>query len=449
VHTFDYIVVGGGTAGCVLAARLSEDSRTRVLLLEAGPAEPLVAMADPLAWPRLAQSSVDWDLETVPQPGTGGEAHRWPRGKVLGGSGGIGGLTHVPAGRSAYDAWAVPGWDGAALEPYLARAPAEVVPDREPLWEACFAAAGEAGCPAVWTDTTTAGGVRRSAADCYLAPAADRPNLTVVTDACAQRLVLGRTGCHGVEYRVGDRAETALAAAEVVLAAGVVGSPLLLLRSGIGPGADLREAGITVVADLPGVGANLQDPPRVAVAYSTTRPVRATRFARTPHVLAPDLLITFADVPVYPRSARGREDGYSVLVTLTAPASRGAVRLTGVDPGYLSEEADLERLADGIRRARAIGTAAALEAMRDKETVPGLQAQSDAALRAHIRQAVSTAHDSVGTCALGSVVDPALAVRGISGLRVADASVLPSPGSGQVNATVLAVAERAAELIKR
>ncbi|HEY2059318.1 MAG TPA: GMC oxidoreductase [Amycolatopsis sp.] len=445
MHSFDYIVVGGGTAGCVLAARLSEDAR--VLLLEAGPAEPLVAMADPLAWPRLAQSSVDWDLETVPQPGTGGEAHRWPRGKVLGGSGGIGGLTHVPGDRSAYDAWAVPGWDGAALEPYLTRAPAEVVPDREPLWEACFAAAMEAGHSAIWTNTTTVDGVRRSAADVYLAP--DRPNLTVVTDACARRLVLDGTVCRGVEYRVGDRDETAFAEVEVVLAAGVVGSPLLLLRSGIGPGADLRAAGITVVANLPGVGANLQDPPRVAVSYSATRPVRATRFARTSHVLASDLLITFADVPVYPRSVRGLEDGYSVLVTLTAPASRGTVRLDGVDPGYLSEAADLDRLADGIRRARAIGTAAALEAVRDKEIVPGLPAQSDEALRAYVRQAVSTAHDSVGTCALGSVVDPALAVRGISGLRVADASVLPSPGSGQVNATVLAVAERAAELIRR
>ena len=498
MKTFDYIVVGGGTAGCVLAARLSQDAGVRVLLLEAGAAEPSAAMADPAAWPRLWHTPVDWAYETVPQRGADDGVLQWPRGKVLGGSSGINGMLHFRGDRSSYDAWeaaGATGWNYDALLPFFKRSeradrgdplyrgkhgPMRVGPGpaTDPLWEACFEAAVEAGYPpneddngavaegTSWHELNVVGRKRQSAADAYLAPAARRPNLTVVTDARVLRLLVEHATCQGVQYGAGGQRHTALADREVVLTAGVIGTPQLLLLSGVGPAQHLRGLGIEVVADLPGVGGNLHDHPKSQAAYTTTRPVRPAANARKPLVLlrsepaqAPDLEIIFSEFPIHPRWSPGPEDGYSVLFGLMTPASRGSLRLAStdpdqpplIDPGYLADPSDVARMIKGLRVARQIGAAHALAPFRDKELFPGTGTETGEACRAYLRGTITTFFHPVGTCKIGtdamSVVDPQLKVRGIGQLRIADASVMPSVPSGHTNAPVLAIAERAASLL--
>jgi choline dehydrogenase len=498
VNRFDYIVVGGGTAGCVLAARLSQDPGRRVLLLEAGAAVTSATISDPAAWLRLAGTSVDWAYETVPQPGADNGVLPWPRGKMLGGSSGINGMMHIRGDRSSYDAWesvGAAGWNYDALLPFLKRSERVIggdpayrgldgpmvitpAPRTAPLWEACFAAGVETGHPpnrdsngaiaegTSWNDMNVVEGVRQSAADAYLIPAAGRANLTIVDDASVRRLLIEHGDCQGVEYTRHGQAHKAFADGEVILAAGVVGTPQLLLLSGVGPGPHLRDLGIEVMADLPGVGANLHDHPKSQVVYTTSRPVRSGLYARKPHVLlrsdpstGPDVQIIFIDVAIHPRWAPGPEDGYSVVFSLMTPTSRGTVRLASsdprqtplIDPNYLSEDSDIERMLVGLGVARDIGAANALAPWRDKELFPGPDSHTNAALRAYVRRTVSTYYHPVGTCRIGddrmAVVDPHLRIHGLHNLRVADASVMPSIVSGNTNASVLAIAERAASLL--
>jgi choline dehydrogenase-like flavoprotein len=498
MERFDYIVVGGGTAGCVLAARLSQDPDVTVLLLEAGPAAPIPDMADPARWWKLVGSSVDWNYETVPQAAIDNALLRVPQGKVLGGSSGINGVMFIRGDRSSYDVWeasGAPGWNYEALLPFfkisertVGRDPAYRGQDGpvyvttpsaiDPLWEACFEAAVESGYPynedsnaataegTSWNDNNLVDGKRLSAADAYLIPVVGRPNLSIRGNAHVRRLLLKRGICRGIQYRAEGQTHEAFVDREVVLAAGAIPTPKLLLLSGVGPGQHLRSVDIDVEVDLPGVGENLHDHVKSQVAFTTTAPVHSGTWARKPHVLLrskpsapPDLQILFVEFPVHPRWAPGPQDGYSVVFGLMTPVSRGYVRLASpdpeqpplVNPEFLADPIDTERLMAGLRVAREIGAANALGVIRDAELFPGPDIQTDAARRAYLRSTATSYTHVVGTCKIGTdamaVVDTQLKVHGVENLRIADASVMPSVVSGNTNATVFAIAERAAHLL--
>ncbi|SNS37049.1 choline dehydrogenase [Streptosporangium subroseum] len=501
---YDYIVVGGGTAGCVVAARLSEDADARVLLLEAGARKPLEA--PPPDWLSLQGTSADWAGTSVVQAATGTRIP-WPRGRGLGGSSAINGMAFVRGHRSSYDAWAgagAEGWGFDDLLPYLRRSehaegrdpalrgvsgPLTVTPPSSPhpVSEAALAAAAELGYPAAedinsgleegfgLVDRNIVDGRRQSAADAYLLPVLHRPNLTVVTDATAHRVLVAAGRCTGVEYGVGGEVLTAECRGEVVLTAGTVGSAQLLMQSGIGPRSHLREVGVEVLLDLPGVGANLQDHPRSMVVYSPARPIPATvsghgeviGLIRSDLTLeAPDLQIQVLGIPYYapslPPSLPVPGQGYSVAFSAMAPRSRGSVRLAAgrpgtaprLDPNYYGDPRDLTVMAAGLRVARALGSTAALGEWRGEEVLPGPRVKDgdDDGVRAYLYGSLRTYSHQVGTCRIGgddmAVVDTGLRVRGVDGLRVADASVMPSIVSANTNATVYAIAERAAALIR-
>jgi choline dehydrogenase len=491
----DFVVVGGGSAGCVLAARLSEDENARVLLLEAGDRVPLEHAAVPPAWPTLLGSSMDWCTSTVELAATGG-AMPWPRGRGLGGSSAINGMLFARGHSSNYDAWVdagAAGWGYADLLPYFMRTenvegrdsglrgvggPLTVAPARppHPVIGALLDGAAERGHPRAsdisggrnegfgLPDLNIVDGVRQSAADAYLAPVMRRPNLDVVTGAHVFRVIVDSGRCTGVEYTVGADVVTAACTEEVVLTAGVVGSAQLLLLSGIGPQAHLRDVGVDVVLDLPGVGANLHDHPMSSVVYSAGRsmpPGRHNHGEACGLVCSDaasgslDLQILFVSCPYHNPTMLGAEVGYSIAFSVMNPRSRGTVRLASadpavaplVDPAYYTDERDLQVMVIGLRIAREIGTATALDPWRGEEVLPGCGVHDDESARNYLRTNLLPYFHGVGTCRIGAVVDPELTVYGIDGLRVADASVMPSIVSANTQATVLAIAERAAVLL--
>lgn len=493
---FDYIVVGGGAAGCVVAARLSEDADTRVLLLEAGSGQALEAMAVPSAWMTLRGSSADWGDSTAVDPVLQ-RSVAWPRGRGLGGSSSINAMIFARGHRSGYDAWAADGakgWGFDDLLPFFRRSenaqgrdpavrgtdgPMVVAPAAEPhpAASAYLDAAAEAGYPGAsdissgleegfgWADLNIAGGRRLSAADAYLRPVMGRPNLEVVTSALVHRVRVSGERCTGVDYTVNGRVVQADCSREVVLCAGTVGSAQLMLLSGIGPASHLRDVGIDIVADLPGVGANLHDHPQSVIAYTPAQPVpldvinvqaEAIGLIRSdPSLDAPDMQF----IPVIP-APLGASEGIVIAFSVMTPRSRGQLRLASkdpavapvLDPRYLSDSHDFDVLVTALNTARQIGQASALATWCREEVVPGPGVSDENSLRAFLRASLVSYYHYAGTCRIGAdemaVVDTDLRVRGITGLRIADASVMPSIPSANTQPTVLAIAERAAALIR-
>ena len=499
---FDYIIVGAGTAGCVLAARLSEDRSTRVLLLEAGGPARTRAMTVPDAWPELLGTAADWADITTAQADAGPVPY--PRGRALGGSGAINAMAHVRGHRAVYDGWAAggaAGWGYADLLPYFRRSehaggrdpalrgtsgPVRVAPVPEPgrhpvavafaaalpRWAArspmTSAAPRQEGV--AWADLAIAGGQRVSPDSAYLRPVLHRPNLTVQARCLVTGLHVRHGRCTGVSYLRDGVPAQAHTGGEVIVCAGAIGSPQLLLLSGIGPAGQLRALGISPVADLPGVGENLQDHPVVLACYAAPGPLPRSRYnhgevyAALRSALAgacPDLHLFPILLPVAPAGYPAPPAGFALVAAVVAPDSRGTVRLASadpraaplIDPGFLREQTDLDRLEAGLGIIRTAAATAAFSRVHATGAHLGAGAATRAGVRDCIRGTVGSYYHPAGTCRMGpdtdagAVVDLQLRVRGITGLRVADASVMPVIPNAHPNATVLAIAEKAAALI--
>ena len=525
---YDYVVVGAGSAGCVLAARLSENPATRVLLLEAGPPDDADEIHIPAAINLLFQSTYDWNYQTTPQERAAGRSIYWPRGRTLGGSSSISAMIYIRGSRYDYDTWrdeyGCEGWGYTDLLPYFLRAennsrgssafhgaegPLSVQDPKHKsaLTTAFVDAARQSGLEANndfngrkqdgvgFYQVTQRGGRRWSAADAYLHPAASRPNLTVQTDALVTGIALAGLRAVGVNYLLRGVAETARAENEVILACGTVGSPQLLMLSGIGPADHLRSHNIAVMADSPGVGANLSDHPMVTAMWHTPKSrglweqASPRNLARWQLMHSGPLTTNVAESGGFSRSDEGLpapdiqwhalpspyQNGgltdpsiraLSLLVTLVAVGSRGRIQLRSadprhkpvIDPAYLSHGADIEPLVAGIQMAREFAAARPMSKICKSELAPGEGVRTDADIRDFIRHSLTTIYHPVGTCAMGgdsklaasrltSVVDPDLRVKGIDGLRVVDASVMPTVPRGNTNAPTIAIAEKAADLI--
>ncbi|GAA0448338.1 GMC family oxidoreductase [Streptomyces olivaceiscleroticus] len=495
----DFVVVGAGSAGSVIARRLL-DAGHSVHVVEAGPVDGDERVHSPQGWPLLLQSPLDWAVMTVPQRHANNRSLFWPRGKVLGGSSSLNGMIYIRGHRSDYDAWAYEGctgWDWDSVLPLFKRSEDHV--DGESAWHgkggplpvsritephptaAAFVEAavalghqrtddfnGDRMVGVGYNHATIRDGRRMSAWQSFVAPVRDNARLTVTTGAHVHRVLLADGRAVGVEYAAEGGLHRAYAAAEVVLSGGVIGSAQTLLLSGIGPAAHLREVGVDVAVDLPGVGENLHDHLLVSNVYEASRPLPPGQAnllesqlytATDPRRPGPDLQPLFLHL-VYPaESYPVPEHGYTIAPGIVRPLSRGTLRLASADPGaaplvdpnVLAERYDLEALVDAVELCREIGGQSAFDAWRKAEVAPGPEARTRDDLRAYVRRAVGTYHHQVGTCRMGqdsrAVVDPELRVRGVDGLRVADASIMPSVPSGNTNAPTIMVGEKAADLL--
>jgi choline dehydrogenase len=522
---YDYIIVGAGSAGCVLAHRLSADPAVKVLLLEAGGRDwhPFIHMPAGLA-KLVGRKGVNWNYQTEPEPALGNRRLWWPRGKVLGGSSSINAMCYVRGHREDYDAWAAagcPGWAFESVLPYFKRAednsrgadtfhgsggPLGVTDLRHinVLSQVSIEAAVAAGFARNRDfnganqegfglyQVTQRNGRRCSAASAYLRPIRGRDNLTVMTRALTERVEFDGERAVAVRYRRYGRSHRVEASREIILAGGAINSPQLLMLSGIGAADHLRGHGIDVHIDLPGVGANLQDH---LDACTLRKSLKRVTYDRVSDVLLglqymlfrtgvgtsniaeaggfvrsrlaadarPDMQFHFVPAML---DDHGRNrlpgDGFTLHVCALRPQSRGRIELASNDPrvsalirpNYLSDPGgrDLATLVEGVKLSRQILAAAPFNAYRGDEIFPGAGKVSDAEIEAFIRAKAETIYHPVGTCRMGSddgaVVDPELRVRGVRGLRVVDASVMPTLIGGNTNAPVIMIAERAADLIR-
>lgn len=523
---FDYIIIGAGSAGCVLANRLSEDPDTRVLLIEAGPRDlhPFIHM--PAGVSKLVnKKGVNWDYDTAPEPNLDNRVLWWPRGKVLGGSSSINAMCYIRGAAGDYDGWAAAGasgWDWNSVLPYFRRSERNSRGDDAlhgsmgPLYvsdlrytnplsavfieaarQAGYAANGDFNGPSQegfgYYQVTQKNGARCSSAVAYLDPARERHNLQIVTKALVSRITIENGRATGVVYSSGGRAYHQHAQREVLLSGGAINSPQLLMLSGVGPADQLRRHGIDVVADAPQVGQNLQDHLDICTLQHSTQRVTYDRlsdivvalnyylrghsgpgssniaeaggFVRSD--LAPDdrADVQFHFVPAMLDDHgrhRLRGDGYTAHACFLHPRSRGHLELVSASAGdkvrinanYLSdaEGFDMKMMVECAKLSRTLFKQKAFDAYRGKPIFPAHEDLSDAELAEFVRAKAETVYHPVGTCRMGddaaSVVDPQLRVRGIDGLRVIDASVMPTLISGNTNAPTIMIAERASDLIR-
>jgi choline dehydrogenase len=517
---YDYVIVGAGSAGCVLANRLTEDPTTTVLLLEAGGPDEAQEIHIPAAFSSLFKSPLDWAYETEEQPYLNNRRLYWPRGRVLGGSSSINAMVYIRGNRRDYDHWrdlGNEGWGYSDVLPYFKKAENEErgaseyhgtggplnVTDhrtRNPLSRAFVEAGVESGIPLTddfngyeqdgvgFYQVTQRLGLRHSAAVGYVHPILSRPNFTLQTHAHVTNVIFEGTRAVGVAY-IHDGEKRQVNAREVILSGGAINSPQLLMLSGIGPANHLKALGLPVVADLPGVGQNLQDHPAIVVLYASTQPIslahaqtpenlqdfidnkmgpltsniaEAGAFIRTQADLAmPDIQYHFTPVYYLNHGFTVLEgDGYTIAPCVLRPQSRGFIALRStnpteapiIQPNYFADEADMQVLVEGVKFARKLGAARAFAPFHDKEMYPGPQVQSDEEIAEYIRNYVETLYHPVGTCKMGndsmSVVDAHLRVRGVEGLRVVDASIMPTVVGGNTNAPTITIAEKTADLIK-
>ncbi len=523
----DFVVVGGGSAGCVLANRLSADGRHRVVLLEAGPRDTNPWIHIPIGYGKtMWDKRVNWAFYTEPDPNMAGRRIYWPRGKVLGGSSSINGLIAIRGQAEDYDQWEKlgnPGWGWSSVLPYFVRL--ESNPDkaedqlhgtqgpvavssisyRHELIDAVIEAAGSLGVSRTddfngrsqegvgYYQLTTRNGLRMSAAKAYLKPARKRSNLEIITGAHATGLIWTGKRAAGVSYRKDGRQHDIAASAGVVLAAGALQSPQLLMLSGVGPAQHLQEHGIKVVADRQGVGANLQDHLQVRLIYKCAKPITTnddlnSLFGRVrigaewllrrtgplavginqgglftavlPESRTPDIQFHIATLSADMAGAKPHSfSGFTLSVCQLRPSSRGTVKLASADPlapplmyaNYLATELDRRCITAGMAFARKLASTAPLAGYVAEELRPGPTARTDDDLLQFARENGATIFHPSGTCRMGSdadaVVDSRLRVRGVERLWVADGSVMPTLVSGNTNLPVIMIGEKASEMI--
>ena len=503
---YDVIVVGGGTAGCAMARRLSEDADRCVLLVEAGPADAGAPAIEAAAgWSALLGGRYDWGRSYRGGEGVAGRPIPIPHGRVLGGSSAINAMLWYRGHRSDYDGWAeagADGWDFCGVLPYFRRSEdweggasrwrgaggpmrIERPSDPHPIAAAMLQGAASLGIAVIedangednegacLANLNISAGRRWSAARGYLQPVLDRPNLTVLTGSETLRLVIEAGRCTGIVHRLADGPRTTRALDQVILCAGAIGSPVLLLRSGIGPADELHRLGLAVIADLPGVGVELQDHPLVmGVNFRARQPLGHARdngggsmmnWRSRPGLPGPDLHAFVVQGPhAVPEIAAGYgvgPDCFAISPGLMRSRSRGYLRLHGtgtddpieIQPNFLQERADLEALMQGVLCCMELAATPAYAELAAGPVAPDRRLDA-AELEGFVRASCSTFFHPAGTCRMGrdagAVVDPALRVRGVEGLRVVDASVMPTLPSCNTQAPVLMIAERAADLVR-
>ena len=533
-RVYDFIVIGAGSAGCVLANRLSADPKRSVLLIEAGGPDrhPLVQL--PMLMGKLMHSRIyNWSYETEPEPELDNRRIYWPRGKTLGGSSTINGMIYVRGNRHDYDRWAQmgsPGWSYAEILPYFRKSEGHAerrdsfhgaeggltvcrARGANPLFDVFVEAGRQAGYPLNDDfngaeqggfgryDFTIRDGRRCSTSKAFLRPVLDRPNLKVETHALTERIVVENGRAAGIQFRQRGESRRAIASREVILSAGAINSPQILMLSGIGDADELAAHGIQSVHHLPGVGKNLQDHVDVCLVYEVVKPITLYRDLRVdrltgaiirgflfgkgvattfpyeggafirsrPGLEAPDIQAHFMPAlektanlhwpKLFSRARIGDNHGVTIRVGPVNPESRGAIALRSANPSdpprifanYLSTEFDRQTTLAGVKILRDVMSQRAFQGFIGEELAPGAKVRSDAELRQWLRQAGGTTLHPVGTCKMGpdpmAVVDSKLKVHGLDGLRVADASIMPIITSGNTNAPSIMIGEKAADLV--